>query len=522
MDNLSGTQLGKYLLIRRIARGGMADVYRARQVANNTEVAVKVLRAIADSEDEFRRLMRRFDQEARIVAGLRHPHVLPLLDYGYERNFPYIAMKLVEGGTLADIVREGPLPLQDAGGWLYQISSALDHAHAHGIIHRDLKPTNILLDGQGNAFLSDFGIAKLDTQTSSFTVTGNVLGTPTYMAPEQWRSEDLSPLTDVYGLGVLVYLMITGKAPFEADTPHSMMYKHLNDPPPPIMVNGKPVAAEIEEVVFKAMSKKPKHRYAKATEFSHDFQRAIRGQETLAGRETRQNSKKGQSVSPHAPTDPNPNFVETPKVEPSPQPAVKQTPPPVYGPSQIYQQKPVTSAQPAVNPYASQASQASKAMRQSPRRLRWWQACAVLAFILVLVSGLGFVLYQNPSGYLPEELVGNSNTAIPETSDPTPSRTPPPGQQPNLMINFPPPVSYQPLGSDVIIGVTATDLVGLTKIEIRRFGFPIDQIELETPSTTFNDNITYHPYQTGRHIVEIIPYRNDIRGDSAIIEIIVE
>ena len=520
MDNLSGTQLGKYFLMRRIARGGMADVYRARQVATNTEVAVKVLRAIADSEDEFRRLMRRFDQEARIVAGLRHPHILPLLDYGHERNFPYIAMKLVEGGTLADIVREGALPTQDTGGWLYQIASALDHAHDHGIIHRDLKPTNILLDGQGNAFLSDFGIAKLDNQTSSFTVTGNVLGTPTYMAPEQWRSEDLSPLTDVYGLGVLAYLMLTGKAPFEADTPHSMMYKHLNDPPPPMMVNGKALAPEIEQVVFKAMAKRPKHRYPKATEFSHDFQRAIRGQETLASREMRQSAKQDKPVKPDAPTDPNPHI---PAVKPEPAsapPPVKSNAAPVYGPAQIYQQKPnATGVMPAQS-YNYQGSQAIPTQPPAKTR-RWWQACLIFLVAAILLGGAGFVLIENPD-YLPDSLVGNTDVPVNPTLEPTPSRTPPPNQQPSIRINFPEQPVYQSVDNEVIIGITAEDISGVTKIEVRRFGFVIGSIELETPLNSYSHNISYTPRQPGRHVIEIIPYRNQIRGDSAIIEIIVE
>jgi serine/threonine-protein kinase len=507
MDNLSGTQLGKYLLVGRIARGGMSEVYRARDVTTQTEVAVKVMRAVVDSEDELSRLMRRFEQEARIVAGLRHAHILPLYDYGYERTHPYIVMKLVAGGTLADIVRGGPLPLQDVGGWLYQIASALDHAHAHGVVHRDLKPTNILLDGQGNAFLTDFGIAKLNTQTSSFTVTGNVLGTPTYMAPEQWRSEEPTPLTDVYGLGVLVYLMLTGQAPFEADTPHAMMYKHLNDPPPPMKNTIGNLPEAIQEVVKKALAKRPQQRYTKAGEFSNDYQRALRGQETLAQRESRhrQTNASAQGDSPSRPL-----------VVPAP----VQMPAPVYG----NQTAGPSFSSPGNSAQSIAYSQPMPAIQPKPKRRRLVIACLALFLVGIVLTGsaLAFTQVGDVSALrLPGlSLASDKATITPTILSPSPSRTPPPGQQPTLIINFPTSRSIQPSGSQVIIGFTATDAQGVTRIEVRRFGFTIDEMTLDTPQIAYTGSVVYIPRQAGRHIIELIPYRGNIRGDSAMVEII--
>lgn len=531
MENLSGTQLGKYSLIRRLARGGMADVYRARRVTDGEEVALKVMRTTVESDEEFGRLMSRFEQEARIVAGMRHNYILPLYDYGHDRGFPYIAMKLVEGGTLAEILRQGPLNLEHAGGWIFQIASALDHAHANGVIHRDLKPTNILLDTHGNAYLSDFGIAKVATQTSSFTVTGNVLGTPTYMAPEQWRSEELSPQTDVYGLGVLSYLMLTGKPPFEADTPHSLMYKHLNDPPPSMQAINPQVTPAVELVINKALAKRVADRYSKAVEFSHDFQRALRGQETLAQRENHHLTQPASAPRPTTTPEAVPVQTQPPSQSKSNltpnninTPPPKTLPPPVYGPAQIYNQQRLAQAPPS--PYGH--SQPIATIRP-PKSRRWLWPCGLVSVVGAILIGIGLFVWQAPNDILPSTFsldgLSGENTAVPTaTFAPTPSQTPLAGSQPLVVINFPETRSIFPTGDEVTLGISASDTQGITRLEIRRFGFVIDTILPDTGSSmqVFTIQYKYPLRQVGRHVIEVVPYRGSIRGDSAIIELIAQ
>lgn len=503
-------------MISRLARGGMADVYKARRASDKQEVAVKVMRTTVESDEEFKRLMSRFEQEARIVAEMRHPHILPVYDYGSERGYPYFSMKLVEGGTLADILRKGQLPLEHVGGWLHQIASALDYAHVKKVIHRDLKPTNILLDKEGNAYLTDFGIAKLATQTSSFTVTGNVLGTPTYMAPEQWRSEELSPLTDIYGLGILAYLMLTGKPPFTADTPHSLMYKHLNDPPPPMKALNENVTEQIEWVIFKALAKRPRDRYGRASEFSHDYQRALRGQETWAARERIDVTQPGVARSQPQQANSTPPSGQSPQAQRQPAPSAP-LPPPIYGP---YPQ-PNTTQSPG---YSMSHSQPVRAVHLRPRRRRriYWTACAGILFMIAVAVGLGIFIWQAPDDWLPVslDLSGDNEEVAAPTPTITPSPSPLPGQQPDIIINFPANGSVFPVDDEVVISVTATDVQGVTRLEVRRFGFVIDTITPENgnPLTSLTTNITYTPRQPGRHVIEVIPYRGTIRGDSAILD----
>ncbi|MBI5927686.1 MAG: protein kinase [Chloroflexi bacterium] len=522
MEDLSGSQLSKYHLIDRVGRGGMSDVYRARDVTGGPEVAVKVMHVNADTNDVF---LKRFEQEARIASGMRHPHILQTLDFGLDRHYPYMVTRLVTGGTLASILkRYGPVSPEQAGRWLAQVASALDYAHAQNVIHRDLKPTNILLDEKNDAFLTDFGIAKLDVPNSEgLTTTGNVIGTPTYMAPEQWRGEDPTPLTDVYGLGILMYLMMTAKPPFEADTPHSLMYKHLNDPPPPMRRHAQAITEALDMVIMKALAKSPADRYKSAGEFSQDFQRAMQNQPTLA----QQNPPRFVKAEPQAALrDTNPGRVQLPAPNPSTPPLM---PPPVYGPPQIYQQPaPQTYNQPYnyrpsgnSEPYYPQAV-VQKIQSDKKKRGGQIRSCLWVFMLMGVIAGVAYVVSLDPDRWLPSEENTKSSQQI---ITPLPSLTPVPGEKAQVTILSPSNGSIFTVGSQVVISVTATDPISIKSVEMRRFGFELDSKTNDNPAPggerTFTTEFIYIPKQPGRHILEFIPYQGNIQGNSTFLEIVV-
>jgi serine/threonine protein kinase len=269
--NLIGQQLGQYEITALLGKGGMATVYRARQVSINRDVAIKVIRPDLAETSEF---LNRFRREAQLVAQLSHPFILKVFDYGeHDDNF-YLIMELLPGGSLADVLLRETLPLPSVNRVLEQVSSALDYAHQKGIIHRDLKPQNVLLDGQGNALLTDFGVAKILSDSNAMTRTGLAMGTPAYMAPEQWQAMPLDARTDVYALGIMTYEMLCGTLPFKADTPYSMMHMHINEMPQPIRTLRADLPAGLERVIRTAISKDAKQRYASAGEFATAFKSA--------------------------------------------------------------------------------------------------------------------------------------------------------------------------------------------------------------------------------------------------------
>src|SRR5215831_2656843 len=232
MSNLIGLRLGQYVITARLGTGGMATVYRARQESMGRDVAIKVIRPDLTEEPDF---VARFEREARTVAALSHPHILKVFDFGQHDELVYLVMELLSGGSLADLIREGPLPINSITILLDQIASALDYAHRKGIVHRDLKPQNVLLDEANNAHLTDFGIAKILGETAGLTQSGVAMGTPAYMSPEQWQGQPLDARADVYALGIMLFEMLTGVLPFRAETPATLMFKHLQEPPPSVL-----------------------------------------------------------------------------------------------------------------------------------------------------------------------------------------------------------------------------------------------------------------------------------------------
>jgi serine/threonine protein kinase/WD40 repeat protein len=261
MEDLSGKSLGQYEITDVLGKGGMAAVYRAYQAAMNRYVAIKVLPPQFTHDESF---VERFLYEARIIARLEHRAILPVYDFGTQGERAYIVMRIAEGGTLAGrLEAEGPLPVREVIRVVKQLASGLDYAHKAGVVHRDLKPQNILIDAQGDVYLSDFGIAKVMETTARLTGS-ELLGTPMYMAPEQGQGASIDYHADIYALGAVIYEMLTGQVPYTGDTPLSIVYRHVNDPVPSARAVNPSVPVRVDGVVRKAMAKSPGDRFESA------------------------------------------------------------------------------------------------------------------------------------------------------------------------------------------------------------------------------------------------------------------
>ena len=264
MNTLIGERLGQYQIAGVLGRGGMATVYRAHQERLGRDVALKVLRASPDPQ-----AAARFEREARAVASLSHPNILPVYDYGEEGELLYIVMQLIEGGrTLATRVAEGPMAPAEAVELLCRVLDALGYAHGRGVIHRDIKPANILLPQPDWPLLGDFGIAQSLAELTQLTVPGEILGTPSYMAPERATGQPSDARADLYAVGALLYELLTGRAPFEGDSAMAVLIQHVQDAPlpPSQLVSGIPPA--LERVALKALEKDPGRRYQSAAELA--------------------------------------------------------------------------------------------------------------------------------------------------------------------------------------------------------------------------------------------------------------
>lgn len=326
LQDLTGQIFGQYELRQLIGVGGMGAVYRGFQANLEREVAIKVLSTALASETGY---IERFYREAKTAAALEHAHIVPVYDYGIQRDISYVIMRLLAGGTLAERVRfclerERSLPApSEVGELLRQVASALDYAHSQGVIHRDIKPSNIMFDNQGNAYLVDFGIAKLMEATSSLTGTGVAMGTPIYMPPEQWRSENLAPAADQYALAATVYGLLTGRAPYEASTPFGLMHKHLNETPTPVHLRRPGLPESVSAVLERALAKASGDRFATVTAFAQAYTSAIAGSEgkptgffTVKLPESAR--QEGPPRTPSSPRPPTPSSGGAPRGAPPP------------------------------------------------------------------------------------------------------------------------------------------------------------------------------------------------------------
>ena len=355
MEDLTGKQLGQYQIVAPLGEGGMAAVYKAYQPKVERYVALKILPRQFTDDPQF---VGRFEQEAKVIAKLQHPHILPIHDFGEADGYTYIVMPFIESGELSNLLLDGrPLPLRQIRSIASQVGEALDYAHSHGLIHRDVKPSNVLIDKRGNCLLTDFGIARILGGTSKFTQTGGVIGTPKYMSPEQGRGDKVDSQSDIYSLGVMLYEMATGRVPFDAETPIAIVFKHIEDPLPLPRHLNPSLPETVERVILRSLAKQSNDRYATAGEMVRTLRAAI-PEPTISASET---------------------MIEPMPLTASPAPA----PAPVEPPAK-------------------------------KSNLRWILAAGVAAAILAVTAVIGLTILGSQLATPPEVAVANAGDVIPE------------------------------------------------------------------------------------------------------------
>lgn len=285
-EELVGQTLGKYELIERIGRGGMAEVYKAYHVTLDRYVAIKVLHSFLGEDANFK---LRFEREARNIAQLRHPNIVQVYDYDHEQNNDvyFMVMEFIDGPTLQTKLKKHEenrscLDVSAALSIASTLADALSYAHQKHMIHRDLKPANIMFDNDGRVVLTDFGIAKIITGPN-VTATGSMVGTPAYMAPELGMGKNGDHRSDIYSLGIVLFQMLTGSVPFNADTPIGIMMQHVNNPIPIPSSHNKAITPELEAILFRTLQKDPEKRYQDISDMIFDINQIISPQFSITG-----------------------------------------------------------------------------------------------------------------------------------------------------------------------------------------------------------------------------------------------
>ena len=275
MAFVTGANVGPYRIIEKLGQGGMATVYKAYHAALDRNVALKVLHPAFKEDPQF---LERFHREAKLVARLEHPNIVPIYDFAEHEGQPYLVMKFIPGETLKARLKSGDFTLDEGNQILEALGSAFSYAHESGILHRDVKPSNILLGDDGRIYLADFGLARI-AELGASTLSGDMLmGTPHYISPEQARGvKDLDERTDIYSLGIVAYEMVVGRVPFSADTPFSIIHDHIYTPLPlPCEVNPA-VPAEIQNVLLKALAKNREDRFESAQQMVGAYLQVVEG-----------------------------------------------------------------------------------------------------------------------------------------------------------------------------------------------------------------------------------------------------
>lgn len=478
-------QFGRYEIIAELGEGGMATVYRAFDPRFRREVALKILPARFLDDPAFR---GRFEREAQSVAALEHPAIVPVYDFGETENQPYLVMRLMTGGSLAERLEKGPLSLSEISRIFQRLASALDAAHRHGIIHRDLKPANILFDQYDEPYLADFGIVKWAGEgdvTKALTGTGAAVGTPAYMSPEQVQGQDLDGRSDVYALGVILFEMLSGKRPYEATTPMALAVKHVTEPIPKL--EGQHVPSACQTLINQAMAKNPDERYKTAAAFAQALQSVAGGHY------------------------PNPDPVPSP--EPESKPA---TSPSTTGPTEIILPTPPPTRPrtptPQPSPLATPIAEPKPERGRNPP-LPLLAGGGVLA-LLLCVAGIVALLYL--LDVLPP--VTEESTPTSEVAEHEPGVTTVPDEggevvAPAVIPDCPDPLGcvYVPAGEPVEIGLLQTFGEGMSDIS------GIDQVRGVELAVAEQERILNHPIITNSQD-ELCSGEGGVGGASILLE----
>ncbi|WP_156724594.1 serine/threonine-protein kinase [Streptomyces apocyni] len=317
-SELIGQEIAGYLVEREIGRGGMAVVYRARDLRLERTVALKLLAPELARNDTFR---KRFTHESQVAAAIDHPHIVPVFAAGETNGILYIAMRYVPGQDLRALLdRQGPLSAETARRIATQVASALDAAHAHELVHRDVKPGNILIaagtdsEHPEHVYLTDFGLTKKSLSLSGLTTVGQFVGTLDYVAPEQISGRPVDGRCDVYSLGCVVYETLAGTPPFQRDDDLALLWAHQYDAPPPLTGHRPDLPAALDDVLAKALAKTPDERYGSCLEFVSDLRVAV-ARRALADRAggghapTRVDARIGDRATPPAPPPEPPRWA---------------------------------------------------------------------------------------------------------------------------------------------------------------------------------------------------------------------
>jgi len=268
-----GAKVGLYEIVEQLGRGGMATVFKARHTVLERDAALKFLDLAFLEDPEF---VKRFRHEARVIAGLDHPNIVPVFDFSEHQGLPYLVMKFVEGETLKARLGRGRLTVTESAVMIHSIGGGLSYAHAQGVLHRDVKPSNVLLGRDGSIYLADFGLARIAASAQSTLSREFMIGTPQYISPEQARSEpNLDARTDIYSLGILIYELLVGQVPFDADTPISIIHDHLQTPPPRPSAKAPGISEDLDRAILRALAKDKKDRFASVDEMVNAVRQAM-------------------------------------------------------------------------------------------------------------------------------------------------------------------------------------------------------------------------------------------------------